>query len=431
MSEKQVVEDRYSLSKEGLVCKLDIKMPSQDIKNIYNKKLRDISANYSAPGFRKGKYPLKVLQNQHGSSILQEVAGELAEKIFQEAVKKETLTIAGSPKVDMGELILDKDVTVNTEFECLPEVTLKELSKSSLKKPTIEVSKKDVDERIEEILEQNTEWKTKKSKSTDKDKVIISFVGTVNGEAFEGGSSEKSELIVGEGKMLPEFEAALAGATANTKTTIDLKFPKDYVQKDLAGKKAKFDIEFHEVKEPVKAKLGKSLFKQLGSSATTTAEFRKEVEDKIKQDNTFLEQRVAHKRVLELIEKSYDFQVPKVMIEEESQIIGKDLKDKDEKELSKKAESNIRVSLVLQKYANDFKVSVNEAMVVDYLKKIAPEYIPLEMFVNWYRQDKDRLAKVQVAVLEQEVVAKLLLQYAEKEDKITTSQAEKILDTKE
>ena len=127
----------------------------------------------------------------------------------------------------------------------------------------------------------------------------------------------------------------------------------------------------------------------------------------------------------------YDFEVPKSLTDNELEVLRKENKEKSDEDILNEAKSNIRMSLVLQKHANEMNIKVDDAMVEEYLKKIAPDFLPKDMFINWYKSDKERYTKVQVAVIEQEVVGKLLLQYAKKEDRLTISDAKKLLDIKE
>ncbi len=431
MTEKQGIDERYSLSKEGLACTLDITIAGNEIGAGFQKKLKELSVRYRKPGFRPGKFPIKALQAEHGDSILYEVAGEKADETFKQVLEKEALTMAAEPKVDMGKLKLGDDVTIRAEFECMPEITIVDLKKGSVKKPVVSVEKKDIDQEIDNILERQQDWKEKKTKSSKGDQVTISYTGTIDGVAFEGGSAENSDIIAGDGKMLPEFDKALIGEKAGAKKEIEVTFPKDYAQQDLAGKKAVFAIEFHAVKAPKKAKLDKDLFEKIGSKAEKEEDFRSEVEDKLNKENEHLAKQIAHKRILEQLKKTYEFELPSAIVAQEKAAIKSGKPESSEEDITKEAEENIKISLVLQKYAKEMNISVNDHMTREYLKTIAPDFIPVEMFINWYQQDKQRWTKVQVAVIEQEVVAKLLLQCAEKEDKLTLSKAKQILEIKE
>lgn len=431
MTEKQGIDEGYKLSKEGLACTLDITIASNEIGDSFQKKLKELSVRYRKPGFRPGKFPIKALQAEHGDSILYEVAGEKADERFKQVLEKESLTIAAEPKVDMGKLELGNDITIRAEFECMPEIKIIELKKGSVKKPVVTVEKKDVEQEIDNLLEQHKGWKEKKTKSVKGDQVTISYKGTVDGVAFDGGSAENSEIVAGDGKMLPEFDKALIGEKAGSKKEIELTFPKDYAQQDLAGKKAIFAIEFHGVKTPQKAKLDEELFEKIGSKAKKAEDLQKEIEDKLNKQNEQVAKQVAHKRILEQLKKTYKFDMPKSIIEHEISALKSSMPDSSDEDIAKEAEENIKISLVLQKYAREFNISVSDQMTRDYLKTIAPDFIPAEMFINWYQQDKERWSKVQVAVIEQEVVAKLLLQCAEKEDKLTLSKAKQILEIKE
>ncbi len=432
MTLKQVADKNYQLEKNGLSCKVSFTLPSNEIKQLYNNKINKLSVNYRAPGVRPGnKYTRIALERTHGTSILQEVTSELADDWFKKMLDDEKLAVAGTPNVDLSDVKSDSDVSLTAEFECMPDVELKSINEKALKKPIVELSKQDVEDKVNKLLEEHTTWKSKKTESVSGDQVVVTYTGTIDGESFDGGSAEKSPLVAGEGKMLPEFEAALIGAKKGEKKEIKLSFPKDYMEKKLVGKKAVFAINIDEVNEPVKPKLGKALFKKLGSEATSVSEFKKELAEKSNEECDWIAKRIAHKNVLKIIENMYDFEVPKSLTDNELEVLRKENKEKSDEDILNEAKSNIRMSLVLQKHANEMNIKVDDTMVEEYLKKIAPDFLPKDMFINWYKSDKERYTKVQVAVIEQEVVGKLLLQYAKKEDKMTISDAKKLLDIKE
>ena len=432
MTQKQVAEKNYQLAKEGLSCKVSFTITSSEIKQSYNNKINKLSATYRAPGVRPGnKFTRIALERTHGNTILQEVTGEIADEKFKKVLEDENISVAGTPNVDLSEVKSGMDVDLSADFECMPEVELKGLSEKTITKPVVELSKQDIEDKIEKILSENTTWKNKKTNSKAGDQVVITYTGTIDGQQFDGGSAEKSPLVVGDSKMLPEFEAALEGAKKGDKKTANVTFPKDYSESSLADKKAVFDILFEEVNEPVKPKLGKTLFKKIGSNATTASEFRNEIQEKSNEECLWIAKRVAHKLIIKEIEKAYSFEVPKSLVDNEVAVLKKDQGDKTDDDILSDAKSNIRMSLVLQKHANEMDIQVTDAMVEDYLAKIAPDFLPKEMFINWYKSDKDRYTKAQVAVIEQGVVEKLMLQYAKKEDKMSISDAKKLLDIKE
>lgn len=431
MTQKESSQDAYKFSREGLLCKVSIAMEAIAIKAAFNKRLKELAARHRGPGFRPGKFPPAIIKAQHGDAILQEVAGEIADKTFQEALEKESIQVAGTPKVDLSEIELDKDITLQAEFECVPEVTLKELKKGAVKRTIVEADNKDVDDAIEKLLTENMNWQEKKGKSAKGDQLTLDYQGMIDQKAFDGGSADGVEITVGGGKMLPDFEAALVSVKAGDEKQFDVLFPKDYMQKDLANKKAVFTIKVHAVKKSKKPTLDADFFKKIGSDAENETGFRDEIAKKQTKESEWLQDKIRHKAVVEWIEKEYNFAVPSSMVEEEKKHISKTKPELSEEEATSQAEKNIRVSLVLQKIANEHNVSVNEKMIRAYLEKLAPDFIALDMFINWYQQDKERMTKVQVAVIEQEVVKKVLLQCGEKEDKISVCQAKAFLDIKE
>lgn len=431
MAEKNISgESNYSLKRDGLKCELSVRVERALIQSAYQQRLRRIAKQYSEKGCRAGKVPLPRVEARFGVSVLKEIAGESADKSFQQAVDKESIRLASKPDFELGSVRKDQDLSYRATFECLPDFSLVAIPKGKLRRPVVKLEESDVDSLLEQAMQQHASWKEKKGSSEQGDQVTVSYAGTIDGVEFAGGSAENVEMIVGGEKMLPEFEQALFGVRPGKLKGVAVGFPNDYMQKDLAGKKAQFDIEVHAVKQPVIEKINKKFLEKIGSKAKNEKQFREELVEKNQVECRWLASQLSHHRVLGVLKGLYDFAVPEQMVAAEKAMLQKNTTGSDE-DLECKAQDNIRLTLVLQQFAQEHAVEVTQAMLEDYLHSMAPDFVEPALFVNWYVQDKDRLAKVRVAVLEQEVVRQLMLQSEAVEDTLSLAKAKQEIETKE
>ncbi|MEP6224158.1 trigger factor, partial [Marinobacter sp.] len=230
--------------------RMTIGVPAQEIDQAVQKRLQETARTVKMNGFRPGKVPMRVVKRRFGDSVRQEIVGEVMRDNYIKALQEQDINPAGWPKFEPKTMEEGKDLEFVAIFEVLPEVELGDFSKISVEKPKAEIADKDVDTMIDNLRRQQATMKSVKRKSKNKDVVLIDFKGTVDGEEFEGGAAENHKLTLGSGQMIPGFEKGIVGGKAGEELEIEVTFPEDYQNEELAGKPAKFDIKIHEVQEP-------------------------------------------------------------------------------------------------------------------------------------------------------------------------------------
>jgi len=258
--------------------RMTIGVPAQEIDQAVQKRLQETARSVRQNGFRPGKVPMSVVKRRFGDSVRQEVVGEAMRDNYIKALQEQDINPAGWPKFEPKTMEEGKDLEFVAIFEVLPEVELGDFSKISVEKPKAEITDKDVDTMIDNLRRQQATMKSVKRKSKNKDVVLIDFKGTVDGEEFEGGAAENHKLTLGSGQMIPGFEKGIVGGKAGEELEIEVTFPEDYQNEELAGKPAKFDIKIHEVQEPQLPELDADFFKKFGIDAVDEATFREEVQ---------------------------------------------------------------------------------------------------------------------------------------------------------
>mgnify|MGYP001828318326 FL=1 len=213
----------------GLERRLTVGVPATRVDQEVDVRLQKAAKNVRIPGFRPGKVPMKVMRQRFGAGVRQEVLGEVMSQSFQEAVVQEQLRPAGQPSIEPRNLEAGKDLEYVATFEVFPDVETVEMSGFDVERPQAEVTDEDIDNIIEVFRKQRGSWEVVERAAQEGDKVVIDYNGTRDGEPFDGGSAEGSDLELGSGRMIPGFEDGIVGMKAGEQKTLELSFPEDYL----------------------------------------------------------------------------------------------------------------------------------------------------------------------------------------------------------
>ena len=264
---------------EGLERKMTVEVPAEEVNSAIEIKLKNLSTQVKMSGFRPGKVPLRVVRQQYGKKVTQEVIAETMQTSFQKAVMQEKLRPAGSPSIDPVSLEVNQNLKYIATFEVYPEVELADASKFEIEVADVEVADSDIDDIVEKLLKQKMKWTEVERKAKQDDQVSMNFVGKIDGEAFEGGSQENFPTVIGSSNLLPDFEKQLTGVVKGDKKSFEVTFPKDYMQQDLAEKVATFEIEVLKIEEGELPELNEELIKEFGIQEGTIEAFRKQLSE--------------------------------------------------------------------------------------------------------------------------------------------------------
>ena len=239
-------------------------IPSNRVEERVNEKLEEVAKTARINGFRPGKVPKREIKRRYGKSIREEVSSEIIQSSFSEAVERENLNPAGMPKIEDVKLLEDQNLEYTAIFEVFPEVELSAFDSIEVERLEAEINEEDVDEMVEKVREQRMGYEVAEKSAEDKDKVNIDFEGFIDGEAFDGGKAEGSDLILGSGQMIPGFESGVIGMKKGQEKEINVTFPERYQGADLAGKDATFKIKLNSVSHPNSLKWIRLLLNLLG-----------------------------------------------------------------------------------------------------------------------------------------------------------------------
>ena len=261
----------------GLERRLTITIDGDQFEDQIAARLEDARGKVKIPGFRAGKVPLKEVRRRYGSAIRAEVAGELMQSSFVEAAQQESLTPAGSPKLDVIKMDPGIDFEFTATFEVFPSVELANFDKIAVKRPSAEIADTDLDDMVAKLREQNASQEVVERASADGDQITVDFTGTLDGERVESACGEGMAFAIGKGQMIADFDKGVVGLSAGEESTFDAVFPDDYQAEDMQGKTVQFSVKVIDVKETQLPELNEEFFKKFGIDETTEDAFRTEV----------------------------------------------------------------------------------------------------------------------------------------------------------
>lgn len=408
----------------GLERRLSVGVPADRVDGAVDQRLREASRNVRLPGFRPGKVPMRVMKQRFGAGVRQEVLGEVISQTFQEAVQSENLRPAGQPKIEPKSFDAGKDIEYTAIFEIFPTVAVKEVAGFDVKKPVADVTEDDVNEIIEVFRKQQGSLETVERAAEEGDTVVIDFVGTRDGEAFEGGSGDDLSLELGSGRMIPGFEDGISGMSAGDKKSLDLTFPDDYQQEDLQGAAVQFDITVKEVKAMELAPLDEKLFASYGVEEGGEETFRAEVKKNMERELRNAVQNHVKQQVMDaIVEAHADLEIPSSLVGQEINVMrsqmfqqfgGQPNQNMDLQSIlpddmfKEQAERRVKLGLLLSEMIGKFDLQADSAKVREMIEDIASTYQEPEEVVNYYYSENEQLAQIESRVLEDQIVDKVL-----------------------
>lgn len=411
----------------GLERRMTVGIPADRIENEVNKRLQQTAKRARVDGFRPGKVPMSVIRKRFGASAHQEVIGEVIQSSFYEAIMQEKLNPAGAPSVEPKSMEAGKDFEYVATFEVYPEVTLAGFEAISVERPESEVTEADVDTMLETLRKQNTRFEAVERAAENGDQVTIDFVGKIDGEAFQGGTANGTNLVLGSGRMIPGFEEGLVGAKAGDSLTLKVTFPEDYQNLDLAGKAAEFETTVQAVAAPALPELNDEFFTQFGVNEGGLEGFRAEVRKNMERE---LRQAIKTKvkgQVMDGLLKTNTVEVPKALISNEidrlreqavQQFGGANIQASQlpAELFEEQAKRRVSLGLIVAEVVKQNDIKPDNDRVRAMVEELASAYQEPEQVVNWYYQNEQQLGEIQSVVLEEQVVD-TVLQKAQVTDK--------------
>ena len=429
---------------EKLERRLTITVPVADIKTEVEKRLKVRAKTAKAPGFRQGKVPMKMVAAQFGYQVENEVLNDKVGQAFGAAANELQLKVAGYPNITPKQDNADEvNLAFEATFEIYPEVVIGDLTGAEVTQVKADVSDVEIDKTLDILRKQRVHFHVKgeagehgdggaNQTAQSGDRATVNFVGTIDGVEFQGGKADGFVFVLGEGRMLPEFEAATIGLKVGESKVFPLSFPSDYHGKDVAGKTAEFTITLTKLEWAHLPEVDADFAKTLGVEDGDLAKMRADIKENLEREVGGRVKSQTKNSVMDALLKITSFDVPKVLVKQDAERLaemtrqdmtqrGMNVKDVPfpTEMFNEQAERRVRLGLILSEMvkANNLKATFEqvEAQVADFAKS----YEDPKQVMRYYFNDRNRLAEVEALVLEENVV-NFVLGKAKVTDKLVT-----------
>lgn len=381
-------------------------------------RLKNMARTAKMPGFRPGKVPFNMIARQYANQVRGEVLGDAVQRAFSDVVKSENLRVAGYPKIEKADAANDgKALEFNATFEVYPEVKSGDLSGAVIERPAVEVDDAAVDRTIEILRKQRTTFVEAARAAETGDRVTVDFEGMLEGAPFEGGKANGFAFVIGEGRMLPEFEAAATGLAAGATRAFELKFPDDYQSALVAGKTTQFTLGVTRVEAPqlpeVDAEFAKSLGVADGDIEKMRADIRGNVEREVKKRTDAQVKNQAMKALMD----ATPLELPKSLVEMETQQLVQraqaDLEARGVKmeklpfepsAFEESARRRVALGLIIGELGRAEGLQPKPAQLRSLIEREAQSYERPDEVVRWFYTQPERLSEMEGLALENNVV---------------------------
>ena len=402
-----------------LTRRLNVAVPLADVESEVKKRLGRLAKTVKLPGFRPGHVPMKMITQQYGPQVRSDVISDAVRKSFDEAVRTQNLRVAGYPRIEprAGDAAAPDAIEFSAVFEVYPEVGTPDVSGLAIERPDVSVEAADVDRTLEVLRKQRATWQDAGRPAQKGDRVVVDFTGMIDGVEFPGGQAKDFTVELGEGRMLPEFEGALAGATAGDHVTFPLTFPADYHGKDVAGKTAQFVLDVRQVLAAEFPPLDDAFARAFGIASGRLDDLRAEVSANLRLELKRKVESVVKEQVFSGLRSLASFPLPKSLVEIESQgmleRMAHDLRQQGMKPediqlkpemFRAQAENRVALGLVVGELVRAQNLTAKPEQVKAIVAEMAQTYEQPEAVVRWHLEKPERLAEFESLAVERNVV---------------------------
>ncbi|NYT70158.1 trigger factor [Pusillimonas noertemannii] len=408
----------------GLERRIDIVVSVADVEKEVQSQLKRVARTAKIQGFRPGKAPLSMIERSHGPGIRYDVINAEVGRALDKAIGDASLRIAGTPDLEpKTEGVEEGYMGFSATFEVYPEVTAPDLSALQVTRSAVQVGDAEVQRTIDILRKQRAIYEPRDDRAAqDDDRVTLDFAGTIDGVAFDGGSAEDFPFVLGQGRMLPEFETAVRGLKAGDTATFPLEFPADYGGKEVAGKTAEFKITIKQVAEPVLPEVDAEFAKSLGQAEGDVEKLLQDVRANIEREVKARAHARTKGSVMDALVAACSFDVPKALVQNDTQnrvaAAREELKQRGvpnadslpipPETFSAESERRVRLGLLVSELVNSAELRAKPEQVRARIEELAQNYEQPAQVVAYYLSDRERRAEIEALVLEDNVVEHVL-----------------------
>jgi trigger factor len=398
--------------------RLNVAVPLAHIEGEVGKRLARLAKTVKVPGFRPGHVPMKMVAAQYGPQVRSDVISDAVQKSFADAVREQNLRVAGYPRIEpAAEKQDESSLEFSAVFEVYPEFKVGELGSVTIERPNVDVTDADIDRTLEVLRKQRATYHPTAEGAQDGDRVKVDFTGTMDGVAFAGGQAQDFPITLGEGRMLPEFETALAGMKSGEHKTFPLTFPADYHGKDVAGKVAQFALTVKDVERPEVPALDSAFATAFGIKSGRLEDLRAEIAANLRLELKRKVEANLRDQAMKALRTSTQVPLPESLVEAEARELARrmagnlqqqGLKPEDIKlspdMFKPQAEERVALGLIVSELVEQEKLHAKPEQVKTMVQEIAQTYEQPEAVVRWHYEKPERLADFEAMAVEHNVI---------------------------
>ncbi|QFU08240.1 Trigger factor [Rhodobacteraceae bacterium THAF1] len=431
---------------DGLKRSYHITVTADELDAKVNEKLAEAQPDIEMKGFRKGKVPMPLLKKQFGERLMGEAMQEAVDGAMSSHFEQTGDRPAMQPDVKMSNENWKPgdDVEVDLSYEALPEIPELDASDVKLEKMVVEADDSAVDDALKSLAENAKAYEAKDGASEDGDQVVIDFVGSVDGEEFEGGKAEDYPLVLGSNSFIPGFEEQLVGVTAGDEKEVKVSFPEDYQAAHLAGKEASFACTIKEVKAPKAAEIDDEMAKNYG--AEDLEALKVQIRERLGAEYGQAARAVMKRKLLDVLDEKVSFELPPTLVKAEADQIAHQLWHEENPEVQghdhpqieatdehkSLAERRVKLGLLLAELGRQNKIQVSDAEMTQAVMNQARQYPGQErQFFEFVQQNEQMRQQIQAPLFEDKVVDHIFEQADITEKTVTKEELEKAVATLE
>jgi trigger factor len=405
-------------STSGLERRMEVSVPKEQIEQAVDERLKRVSRTAKLKGFRPGKAPIKVIRQQFGAQVRQEVLSELMQSSFAQAVTEAKLLPAAGPRIEPISIAPGEDLKYRAIFEIFPEVTLKDVEGLAVNRPVAEVSEADIEAMLQNLREQRPKFEPVERASREGDRVTMDFEGHIDGKGFEGSKGDDVAVILGAGRMLKDFETGITGAKAGEQRQVAVRYPDEYHNKELAGKTADFAVTVKKVEEKLLPPLDDEFCREYGVTEGGLEQLLSEVADNMRRELGENIRARLKQQIFDRFLEANPVDVPKALIDEQVRSMQIDtarrIGAKDASQVPppepfvEPARRRVALGMLVNELVKTKGLQLDRARVDARLGELAATYPDPDAILGAYRQNPDAMRQVENMVLEDQVVDFLL-----------------------
>lgn len=412
--------------------RLNLALPAQQIESEVENRLKRLARTVKMDGFRPGKVPFKVVAQQYGMRVREEVVGDALNQGFTQMVREQNLKVAGYPRFDTKQPEAGaQQIEFTATFEVYPEIAVGDISGKTVERPVIQVGDADVDKTLEILRKQRVQYQAASRKAKKGDRLTIDYRGTIGGQPFQGAEAQGYSLVLGESSLLKDFEKQLTGMSTGESKAFELSFPADYHGKDVAGKTATFDVTVNEVAKPVLPEVDAEFAKSLGIQDGDIERMRGDIKANLEREVARRVKAKLKDQVMQALLDATQIEVPKALVAMEAEKLmqqtGQEMASNGVNlqnvqlpadMFQEQAKRRVELGLILAELIRTQSLAAKPDQVRAAVEEFAQSYEHPAEVVKWYYERAERLREVESLVMEDNVVA-WAVERAKVEDKPT------------